>query len=65
MPSKPGSTIVLLALLLPLALPPGLPAQPPGYAPNTLHELNSLEQFREAFNRDQGVPRIVLLLSPT
>lgn len=65
MSNKSGCATGLLALLLTLVLPPRLPAQAPGHAPNTLHELNSLEQFRQAFNRDQGVPRIVLLLSPT
>ncbi len=30
-----------------------------------LKSLDSLEQFRAAFNRDVGVTRVVLLLSPT
>ena len=30
-----------------------------------LENLESLEQFEELFNHDRGVPRIVLLLSPT
>ena len=30
-----------------------------------LTDLHSLEEFRELFNQDEGVPRLVLLLSPT
>ncbi len=30
-----------------------------------LRDLESLDQFRAAFNRDQGRLRLVLLLSPT
>jgi hypothetical protein len=33
--------------------------------PRPLHDLQSLAEFRELFNRDRGKPRLVLLLSPT
>jgi len=55
---------VLIALvLLAGALPAGVQAQ--SRAPGTLHELKSVEQFRDAFNADKERPRLVLLLSPT
>jgi len=31
----------------------------------TLTDLNDLEELRAAFNREQGTPRLLLLLSPT
>lgn len=31
----------------------------------TLRQLHALEDLSAAFNRDAGVPRVVLLLSPT
>jgi hypothetical protein len=31
----------------------------------TLTDLNSIEELRARFNQDKGVPRILLLLSPT
>lgn len=39
--------------------------QPPVAKPAVLRELHSLAELQEAFNRDVGRPRIVLLLSPT
>ena len=30
-----------------------------------LHELTGVDQFKVAFNEDEGVPRLILLLSPT
>ena len=30
-----------------------------------LTDLNDLEELRAAFNREQGTPRLLLLLSPT
>jgi len=33
--------------------------------PATLTDLGTLQELQEAFNRDAGVPRIVLLVSPT
>jgi hypothetical protein len=56
-------TILAAVVLLAGALPAGIQAQ--SYAPGTLHNLNSVEQFRDAFNADKERPRLVLLLSPT
>ncbi len=56
-------TTLIALVLLAGALPPGVQAQ--SYAPGTLHNLNSVEQFRDAFNADKDRPRLVLLLSPT
>ncbi len=51
----------ILVLLLLGSLPvPG--AQEPQPAIRPLHDL---EELKVAFNRDQGKPRLVLLLSPT
>ena len=33
--------------------------------PATLTDLGNLQDLQETFNRDAGVPRIVLLVSPT
>lgn len=30
-----------------------------------LHDLASVDQFKAAFNEDEGLPRLILLLSPT
>ena len=30
-----------------------------------LHQIESLDELKTTFNRDHGVPRLVLLLSPT
>ena len=30
-----------------------------------LHDLTGVDQFKAAFNEDEGIPRIILLLSPT
>ncbi len=30
-----------------------------------LHDLAGVDQFKAAFNEDEGLPRIILLLSPT
>jgi hypothetical protein len=54
-----------------LALLPLLLAMVPAQAEertavsSPLQDLSSLEQFQELFNRDEGKPRIALLLSPT
>ncbi len=59
---------LLAALLVAATLfaPAPIASVPPqAYAPNTLHDLGSVEQFRDAFNADKGRPRVVLLLSPT
>jgi hypothetical protein len=34
-------------------------------APETVQELTGVEQLASAFSRDEGVARLVLLLSPT
>ncbi|HXE74870.1 MAG TPA: hypothetical protein VNN18_04430 [Candidatus Xenobia bacterium] len=58
---------LFVALLAVAALSAHAPiiSAPPPYASNRLHELSSLEQFRDAFNADRDRPRILLLLSPT
>jgi hypothetical protein len=48
----------VLAFLL-LALAPGQAQQP------ELKPLRSLEQLEQSFDSDAGIPRLVLLLSPT
>ena len=30
-----------------------------------LHDLTGVDQFKAAFNEDEGMPRLILLLSPT
>jgi hypothetical protein len=54
--------LVLLPLLL--AMVPAQ-AEERTVVSSPLQNLASLEQFQEIFNRDQGVPRVVLLVSPT
>ncbi len=44
------------------AQPTAEPTEQPG---PVLHELTGVAQFKAAFNEDEGVPRLVLLLSPT
>ncbi len=60
---------LLLATLLvafALCVPASIASPPPqAYAPNTLHELSSVEQFRVVFQEARGTTRVVLLLSPT
>ena len=34
-------------------------------AASQLADLTSVDQFKERFNADQGVPRLVVLLAPT
>ena len=38
---------------------------PAGAIDPELHQIGSVNDLKTAFNRDQGVPRLVLLLSPT
>jgi hypothetical protein len=40
------------------------PVARPGTRP-ALHDLRSVEELRQLFDRDKGIPRVVLLLSPT
>ncbi len=58
-------TIVAIALGALLVL--GLGAAPLGAADSSgeLVAIGSVEELAEAFNADQGNPRLVLLLSPT
>lgn len=51
---------VALLFLLGFLLSRGGPS-----ADTRLHDLNSLQELKTAFNSDRGMPRIVLLLSPT
>jgi hypothetical protein len=37
----------------------------PSLPPSALHDLDSLDQFRAAFNSDVNRPRLVVVLSPT
>ena len=57
-----ATLLAALALMVPTPIAPA-PAQ--SYVPATLNSLNSVEQFRDAFNADKERPRLVLLLSPT
>ena len=34
-------------------------------ATSPLRDINSTEELRALFNRDKGVPRVILLMSPT
>jgi DNA-binding transcriptional MerR regulator len=54
------SIIILFSLLIPLLM-----ITKPLMGDEVLKELKNLEEIRIQFNRDQGVVRIVLLLSPT
>src|SRR5213594_926966 len=67
---RPGFGAFLLGLIL--ATLPG-PANPAGQPlrqtrakdSHELQQIGNLEEFRSLFNRDTGVPRLILLLSPT
>jgi hypothetical protein len=59
----------LLAMLLAgcshavsVTLPWDRPAPPAGM---TLHDINSVDDLRQVFNRDVGHPRLIVLVSPT
>jgi ABC-type glycerol-3-phosphate transport system substrate-binding protein len=64
-----------LALLLAVALVAGAcggsdedtpsPVADSAPAEQTLSDLTSVDQLKERFNADQGVPRLILLVSPT
>lgn len=56
--------VLLLAFTLAMSAPiVAAPAE--SYAPKALHDLTSVEQFRDLFNQEAGSVRLVLLLSPT
>lgn len=64
------ASVGLLALLLLVAVPQsgvpfGAAAPVETYAPRTLYDLQSVEELRALFNEEKGMPRLVLLLSPT
>lgn len=44
---------------------PATVAQAATAQPTTLSDLQGLDQLRTRFNHDTGVPRLILLLSPT
>jgi hypothetical protein len=44
---------------------PNSKGQPKTSAPATLTDVDSVDDLRTAFNRDEGRPRLLLLLSPT
>ena len=52
----------MLALLGCTSTPAELP---PGVTAPTLTDLHSVEDLRSRFNEDDGVPRLLLLVSPT
>ena len=43
---------------------PSPPHEPLGPVP-VLNELGGVEQLKARFNEDEGVPRVILLMSPT
>ena len=51
---------LVLLLAAGLAVAPGCRKHEP-----VLEDLASLDEFKARFNRDEGTPRVVLLLSPT
>lgn len=67
---KRSVAVALLMALLLAALPQsGVPlaVETPTktYQPRTLYDLHSVEELRALFNQDKGMPRLVLLVSPT
>lgn len=62
MPRQALSTLILAVLLV--FSGPSTWAEDGTTAP-VLRDLAGLEELKEAFNADKGVPRLVLLLSPT
>jgi hypothetical protein len=63
----PAITLALL-FSLPLAVGCPQPLQAKAVAPApdaVLKDLQNLEELRARFNQDKGVPRLILLLSPT
>jgi hypothetical protein len=64
MPRHPRARFVLVALMVAnlLLLPVATLADDP---PRVLHELHSVDELRALFNKEKGVPRMVLLFSPT
>lgn len=64
MPRQPRACVVLVALMVGnlLLLPVAALADDPQ---RVLHELQGVDELRALFNKEKGVPRMVLLFSPT
>ena len=55
---------LLVAFIFVVAVALGVLGSYPG-PKATLRDLKDVEELRAQFNRDKGMPRIILLLSPT
>ena len=60
-----GVGVAAVLMLLGAAYLWGPGSAPPGQAPVVTLSEGSLGEFEKAFDADPGVPRLVLLLSPT
>lgn len=59
-----GIGVMLLLGVACTSASPSPPQEPLGSVP-VLNELGGVEQFKARFNEDRGVPRVILLMSPT
>ena len=59
-----GIGVMLLLVVACTSASQGPLQQPLGPVP-VLNELGGVEQFKARFNEDRGVPRVILLMSPT
>lgn len=59
-----GIGVMLLLGVACTSASPSPPQEPLGPVP-VLNELEGVEQFKARFNEDGGVPRVILLMSPT